>query len=159
MLGDRRIDKKIRKKVLEVCVVPAVTYGMESLTLTKEQQEKLQVCENNWVRRLCGAKLSDRRRLCDMRGEVDMRWTMTQKIVRKRLAWAGHVARMNEQRLPKRVEQIECGTRGRGRPRIRWSDCVKRDLQRGEEEWSTWRRDAEDREQWKKIVNNVVNAS
>ena len=157
VVSDRRIDKKIRRKVLEVCVLPAVTYGLETLALTKEQHKKLQVCENNWLRRLCGVKLVERRRLSEMRTEVGMRRTVTQKIVGKRLAWAGHVARMSGERLPRRVEQKEeGGTRGRGRPKIRWSDCVR--SRRAEEGWRDWRSDAMDREQWRKTVNKVVDA-
>ena len=142
---------------MEVCVVPAITYGLETLALTKEQQGRLQVCENNWLRRLCGVKLVEKRRLSELRTEVGMKRTVTQKIVGKRLSWAGHVARMSEDRLPRRVEQDEeTRTRGRGRPRIRWSDCVRRDLQRADEEWRRWRTEAEDRNQWRKTVNKVV---
>ena len=49
---------------------------------------------------------------------------------------SGHVERMVDDRLPKRVaELLEQGRRRRGRPRLRWEDCVKRDVRKaGEEE-------------------------
>ena len=49
--------------------------------------------------------------------------------MRSRLQWAGHVERMADDRLPKRAAELrEQGKRRRGRPRLRWEDCVKRDV-------------------------------
>ena len=45
---DRKMSKKLKGKVLRTCATPACLYGLVALT---EQQQKLQVCENNWVRR------------------------------------------------------------------------------------------------------------
>ena len=50
------------------------------------------------------------------------------EIVRlKRLHWFGHVQRMEESRIPKRVLYMNLGTRLRGRPRNRWQDEVRED--------------------------------
>ena len=46
---DRKILKKLKGKVLRMCVTPACLYGLEKVALTEQQQQKLQVCENNWV--------------------------------------------------------------------------------------------------------------
>ena len=47
---DRKISRKLKGKVLDSCVVPASTYGMETLALSELHQHKLQVCENNFVK-------------------------------------------------------------------------------------------------------------
>ena len=45
-----------------------------------------------------------------------------------RLRWFGHVERMEENRIPKRVLYLNLGTtRMRGRPRNRWQDEVRED--------------------------------
>jgi hypothetical protein len=45
-----------------------------------------------------------------------------------RLRWFGHVQRMEEKRIPKRVLYMNLGTtRLRGRPRNRWQDEVRED--------------------------------
>ena len=45
-----------------------------------------------------------------------------------RLRWLGHVQRMEENRIPKRVLYVNLGTaRLRGRPRNRWQDEVRED--------------------------------
>ena len=42
------------------------------MALTEQQQQKLQVCEKNWVRRITRTKGVDRRRMNDLRKEVGM---------------------------------------------------------------------------------------
>ena len=45
-----------------------------------------------------------------------------------RLCWFGHIQRMEENRIPKRVLYMNLGTtRLRGRPRNRWQDGVRED--------------------------------
>ena len=65
-------------------------------------------------------------------------------MVRRRLQWAGHIERMAHDRLPKRAAELrEEGRRRRGRPRLRWEDCVKRDVRKAgeEEDWKKKTRD------------------
>jgi hypothetical protein len=46
----------------------------------------------------------------------------------RRLGWAGHIIRMEEQRIPKNVLNGNFHTaRSVGRPRIRWACVVQRD--------------------------------
>ena len=53
--------------------------------------------------------------------------SLRERPVRCRLQWAGHVERMADDRIPKRAAELrEEGRRRRGRPRLRWEDCVKR---------------------------------
>ena len=51
VMANRRIAKRLKGKVMSTCVTPACLYGTESLALTELQQQRLQVCENNWVRK------------------------------------------------------------------------------------------------------------
>ena len=41
-----------------------------TMAMTEKQHEKLQVCENNWVRRIVGVKRIDKRRMEELREEV-----------------------------------------------------------------------------------------
>jgi hypothetical protein len=48
----------------------------------------------------------------------------------KRMAWLGHVMRMEEKRIPKRVlEWKPMGRRNRVRPRKRWIEDIEKDIQ------------------------------
>ena len=62
---------------------------------------------------------------------------------------------MKDERLSKRSDtrtQEGCGKRGR--PHLRWDDCVKRDLRKAEEE-EKWREKVNNRDQWKQITNYI----
>jgi hypothetical protein len=73
----------------------------------------------------------------------------------RRLKWAGHVVRMDDERMMKRVFLGNPGGRRKpGRPRLRWLDCVEDYLKtsgvRG------WRKRAEDREEWVIILKEAM---
>jgi hypothetical protein len=54
--------------------------------------------------------------------------TITETVVLNRLCWFGHVQRMKENRIPKRVLYVNLETtRLRGRPRNRWQNEVRED--------------------------------
>ena len=57
------------------------------------------------------------------------------KIVKRWMKWAGHMVRMKDDKLPKSAEtKKQEGSRKRGRPQLRWENCVKRDQRKAEEE-------------------------
>ena len=76
--------------------------------------------------------------------------------MRSRPQWAGHVERMADDRLPKRAAELrEQGRRRRGKPRLIWEDCVKRDVRKaGEEE--DWKKKTRDRGGWKRPSDEAV---
>jgi hypothetical protein len=82
--------------------------------------------------------------------------TITETIRLHRLRWFGHVQRMEENRIPKRVsyKNLET-TRLRGRPRNRWQDEVREDGRTvGAEEWQE---KVYNREEWKKLLRTARN--
>jgi hypothetical protein len=80
--------------------------------------------------------------------------TITNVIKAGRLRWAGHVTRMNDERIVKRIftRRVE-GTRAKGRPRKRWIDCVEEDSRKLGV--SNWRTCAENRQQWVAVVESA----
>ena len=78
--------------------------------------------------------------------------------MRSRLQWAGagHLGRMADDRLPKKAAELrQQGRRRRGRPVMRWEDCVKRDGRKaGEEE--DWKKKTRDRGGWKRLPDGAV---
>ena len=86
--------------------IPTCLYGTETLALTELQQQRLQVCENNWVRKIARVTLADRRRMVELREELGVQRSLTERLVRSRLQWAGHVERMADDRLPKRAAEL-----------------------------------------------------
>ena len=66
----------------------------------------------------------------DLREEVVTEAYIVGKLVKSRMTWAGHMVKMKEERLyrKERRQKIQGGWRKRGRPQIRWEDCLKGDL-------------------------------
>ena len=66
------------------------------------------------------------------------------------------MVRMKDDKLPKRFEtKKQEGFRKRGRPQLRWEDCVKRYLRKAEEE-EKLREKVNNRDQWKQIMKVAV---
>ena len=92
----------------------------------------------------------------ELREETGVQRSLTERLVRSRLQWAGHVERMADDRLPKRAAELrEQGRRRRGRPRLRWEDCVKRDVKKAGEEVD-WKKKTQDRVGWKRLADEAV---
>ena len=76
----------------------------------------------------------------------------------RRMRWAGHVARMGVGRGVHRVLVGKPeGKRPLGRPRHRWEDNIKMDLQEVGEGLGDWMELAQDRESWRALVSMVKN--
>lgn len=79
----------------------------------------------------------------------DMKTPLAEMIACRRLQWLGHVARMDDLRLPK---QFLFGWLPEPRPahgvKLRWSDKVRRDLKSFSIEEKTWYALAQDRQGW-----------
>ena len=74
------------------------------------------------------------------------------------MRWAGHVARMGERRGVYRVLLGKPeGKRPMGRPRHRWEDTIKMDLQEVGGGCGNWRELAHDMERWRALVSTVTN--
>ena len=79
-------------------------------------------------------------------------------IKSRRLRWAGHVARMGEERGVYRVLVGKSeGKRPLGRPRRRWVDNIRMDLQEVGCGYVDWIGLAQDRDRWQTPVSAVMN--
>ena len=76
----------------------------------------------------------------------------------RRLRWAGHVARMEEGRSAfKILTGKPTENRPLGRPRHRWEDNIRMDLEEiGIIAWN-WVDSAKDRDYWRAFVNVALN--
>ena len=76
----------------------------------------------------------------------------------RRMRWAGHVARMGQERGVHRVLVGKPeGKRPLGRPRRRWEDNIKMDLQEVGGGCEDWIELAQDRDRWRTLVSAVMN--
>ena len=83
-------------------------------------------------------------------GELDI----VIEIKRGRLRWLGHVERMSEERVVKRLYQnIPEGSRSVERPRLRWMDDGREYLRRMGV--TNWRIRAHRRDEWKMVMKEA----
>ena len=76
----------------------------------------------------------------------------------RRMRWAGHVARMGQGRGRHRVLVGKPeGKRPLGRPRLRWEDNIKMDLQEVVGGCGDWMELAQDRDRWRALASMVMN--
>jgi hypothetical protein len=136
---------------------PLVSFGEEAWTMTKKDEQAILVFERKIFRRIYGPKYENwewksrtNRELEEMsKGENLVKWTKG-----KRISWLGHLERMEEDRMPKKIftQELE-GTRQRGSPRKGWKEEAERDLQAlGVRRW---RQLVTDREKWKDNVRQA----
>jgi hypothetical protein len=127
------------------------------------EERRLRVFENRVLRRIFRPK----------RDEVREEWmklhnaelndlypspNIVRVIKSRRMRWAGHLTRMWEMRGVYRVLVGKpAGKRQLGRPRRRWENNIKMDLQ--EVGWGSmdWIYLAENRDRWRALVNAVMN--
>jgi hypothetical protein len=79
-------------------------------------------------------------------------------IKSRKMRWAGHVARMGEERVFYRVlvgrPEVK---RPLGKPRRRWEDNFKMDVREIGIDGANWIQLAQDKVQWRALVNTVMN--
>ena len=107
-----------------------ILYGSESWVDCGYLVHDLEVADMNVLRMV--AKTSRKQQWDEyIRNEDRLGVTSVEEAVRvSRLRWFGHVQRMQDSRLPKRIMSAEVqGNRGRGRPRRRFLDSIRDDLE------------------------------
>ena len=79
-------------------------------------------------------------------------------IISRRMRWAGHGARMGEEKEVYRVLVWKPeGRRPLGRPRRTWVDNIRMDLQEMGRGYMDWIGLAQDRDRWRTLVSAVMN--
>ena len=76
----------------------------------------------------------------------------------RRMRWAGHVARVEEGRgVHKVLVGKPEGKRPLGRPRRRWEDNIKKNLQKVGRGCGDWMELVPDRDRWRAFMSTVMN--
>ena len=138
-------------------------YGCETWSLTLREEHRLRVFENRVLRRLFGPKsggvTGEWRKLHNEELNDLYSSPNTVPVIKpRRIRWAGHVARMEEGRgMHKVLVGKPEGKRPLGRPRCRWEDNIKMDLEEVGRGCGDWMELAEDRDRWRALVSTVMN--
>ena len=101
---------------------------MNTEYITKTVENKLNAAENKWLRRILRVSYKDHVTNENIRQRTHQP-LISDSIKKRRMKWAGHVLRMDENRNPKKIFNYKPdGKRAVGRPKRRWADCLEEDL-------------------------------
>lgn len=134
----------LKRKVFNQCVLPVLTYGAETLTLTKKAVQKIKVTQRAMERLMLGLTLRDHITNDELRRRTRV-IDAVERIAILKWNWAGHIARVQDNRWTKRIIEWrprQDAYRNRGRPPTRWSDDIKR-------VHTNWIQEAQNRRMWK----------
>ena len=157
-MKSRALNRNTKLKIYKSLIRPVVTYGCEAWTLTNRDEQHLRIFERKILRKRSGP-VQDRDGSCRIRmkhelSELIGNADIVRFIKSRRIAWRGHVMRMDGNRISKRALEWEpTGRRIIGRPRKRWIEDTEEDIQsmgiRG------WRKLSKERTEWKRITEKA----
>jgi hypothetical protein len=153
---DRDLSRFIKSFVYRATVWNTLLYGSETWAVTQKEIRRLETFNNRCLRTLAGVtkrqQEADRITSQQIRDRCEVRWSVEEEIRARRLRWVGHVARMEENRIPKillfsRLEK----KRNPGGQKLRWKDRIQRDFKEVGIDSSKWYELAQDRNLWTSI--------
>src|SRR5215468_3024833 len=120
-----QLSMEAKKAVYNSVVVPTVLYGSKTWVCQNKYVSKINAVGMRYLRSACGKTRRDKIKNEWIRNECGIKATLNDVYERSTLRWFGHVERMSNKRLTKRVykEKVD-GKLGKGRPKKRWLDGV-----------------------------------
>lgn len=128
---DKKMPMKLKGRLYNSVVVPALIYGTESWTMNAKLSNKLATTENKMLRMTAGVTLLDRVKTKHIRGSLKISHPISEVVEKKRLRWYGHVKRREDSHLVVKAMNMNVPRlRKRGRPKETWMGQMMRFQQR-----------------------------
>ena len=130
--------------------------GAESWIVNPKTESRITAQQMKCLRKIAGHTRRDRIRNNVIREELGVT-PIIETVEIKALKWLGHVTRMKEERLPKRVmEARPNGGRGRGRPRMEWEEYMGKITSKRGKTLKETKKMAIDRDGYKKWIDPTL---
>ena len=155
--NSKAIRVQVKLNILKACVFSTVLYAAETWTLKKEDKDRLLSFEIRCYRRILRIRWQQKITNIEVRRRMKTTSNIVQEVVKRKMNMFGHICRMPQGRLVKKVMLGTMdGNNRRGRPKREWLQDI--------EEWSgldlpTLTREAQDRLRWKNIVKHAVDTN
>ena len=128
LLTCRGISLSNRGNGYMACVRSILLHASETWPVTAVDIARLCRSDHAMIRWICSSKIADRDPLHELRSRLGL--ASIEEVLRwNRLRWFGHLQRMDDNSWPRKIESFAApDPLPTGRPRKRWSDCIKADL-------------------------------
>merc|ERR1712002_179932 len=138
-------------------IEPNLLYGCETWVLKVQDKKRMEAVEMNFLRNICGLRRINRVLNVEIRGMCGKNVGVSERMDQGVLRWFGHVERMGNEWLVKRVYDLEVrGVRRIGRPRKSWMNGVNETLERKGLNIQEAKDSVQDRNGWRSICRGVV---
>ena len=130
VLNQHNITLSTKLKVYNAVVFPSLLYGCETWTLYRRNVKKLEHFHMRALRSILGIRWQGRVTNLEVLDRANST-SIESVLLKAQLRWVGHVIRMEEFRMPRRLMygELQLGKRNQGRPKLRYKDTVKANLQ------------------------------
>lgn len=161
ILKSKSVSRNSKCALYKSVIIPVVTYGSESWCLTQKEEQSLLMLtfERKVLRTIFGPVYDQNQNKWRRRFNHELKRLYKEPdLVRmtkiNRLRWLGHVQRMDDHRVPKKILKTKPeGKRSAGRPKSRWCDAAFVDLNTvGVSRWETL---AADRSGWRSMLEKA----
>ena len=156
ILKQHNIRLRTKIKVYNAVVLPSLLYGCESWTLYRKQLNQLEKFHQRALRSILGIRWHDRITNLEVFDRSNSTSIET-LLIKAQLRWVGHVIRMEDFRMPKRLlyGELASGSRNRGRPKKRFKDWIKTGLPLAGILPQELEAQAADRDSWRRAVHQA----
>ena len=149
-----RLDTKL--KVYKAVVLPTLLYmyACETWTVYQRHAKKLNHFHLSFLRKILKIRWQDKIPDIEVLKKAKMQSVHTLlKLAQPR--WTGHVTKMPDERLPKKVlyGEVQEGKHSQGGQRKRYKDTLKTLLKDLNIPTETWEQAAQDRTKWRCLIN------
>ena len=103
VLSNRGLGIKAKKCLYEGVIVPMALYGAQAWGMRSAERRKVNVLEMKCLRSLVGVSRMDRVRNEEVRNRAGIERELARRADQRLLRWFGHVERMDEYRMARRV--------------------------------------------------------
>jgi hypothetical protein len=123
----------LKLRLKNTIIDKTLIYASETWKLAKRSRKQMNIFERKVYRRILGPVYDNENKNWRILTNKEMNASVKKPIITEtirlnRLRWFGHVQKMEENRIPKRLLCMNLGTtRLRGKPKNRWQDEVRED--------------------------------
>ncbi|CAH2100226.1 unnamed protein product [Euphydryas editha] len=137
---------ELKTKIMSSCLIPCLTYACQTWKYTDKIKRKIRTCQRGLERSMLKIRKIDKIRHTEIRS-ITRATDALEHALKQKWKWAGHVARLSDERWTLRVTRWKgpSGKRHRGRPLTRWTDDITKVAGSG------WLQSAQNRESWNSL--------